>query len=102
MRMAMANSHRKDCNCCSGRKMEINEILYGLDHWAEEEVPAELLLAAVKAEDEITSDLIIAIENVVKNPAKHIDDPSHRLYYWAIYLLTHFAATDAFPAIVKF
>src|SRR3954463_16443672 len=81
--------------------MEISEILDGLDHWDEEEVPAELLLAAVKAKDEITSDLIIAIENVAKNPARHIDDPNHRLYYWAIYLLTHFAVTDAFPAIVK-
>lgn len=78
--------------------MEIREILDGLDRWDEEEIPADLLMAAVAAKDEITSDLILAVDDAAKNPGKYIKHPEHQLYYWAIYLLTHFNATDAFPA----
>jgi hypothetical protein len=82
--------------------MNIRQILDGLDRWDEEEVPEKLLLAAVEEQDEITSDLIIAIEDVAKNPAKYTADPDRQLYYWAIYLLTHFNASEAFPAVLEF
>jgi hypothetical protein len=82
--------------------MKAGQILYELDRWDEEEVPSELLLAAVDEQTEITPDLIAAIEDATKNPATFLNDPSHQLYYWAIYLLAHFNATEAFPAVLEF
>jgi hypothetical protein len=82
--------------------MEIRKILEGLDQWQEEEIPENLLLAAVKAKDEIIPDLIVAIEDVAKNPAKYAQHPERQLYYWAIYLLTFFDATEAFSAALNF
>jgi hypothetical protein len=82
--------------------MEIREILDGLDRWDEEEVPADLLLAAVDAEDEIIADLILAIQHATKNPLKYIREPDHQLYYWAIYLLTYFNASEAFLPVLEF
>jgi hypothetical protein len=81
--------------------MRAGQILYELDRWDEEEVPEELLLAAVDEQDEITPDLIAAIEDVVNSPEKHINEPDRQLYYWAIYLLTHFNATEAFSAVLN-
>jgi hypothetical protein len=82
--------------------MRAGQILYELDRWDEEEVPEELLLAAVDEKEEIVPDLIAAIEDAAKNLATLINDPSHQLYYWAIYLLTHFKTTEAFPAVLDF
>src|SRR4051812_47135290 len=83
-------------------EMRAGQILYELDRWDEEEVPEELLLAAVEEKEEITPDLIAAVEDAAKNPATLANDPSHQLYYWAIYLLTQFNATEAFPAVLEF
>jgi hypothetical protein len=83
--------------------MTIQEILRGLDTWdEEEEVPADLLLAAVDEKDEIVSDLIRAIEDATKNPGKYIADPDRQLYYWAVYLLTYFQSTEAFEPVLNF
>ena len=59
--------------------MQIREILDGLDLWDEEEVPVDLLLAAVDAEDEIIPDLILTIQQATKNPIKYIHEPDHQL-----------------------
>jgi hypothetical protein len=80
--------------------MRIKEILNGLDKWDEDEIPADLLLDAVDAKEEITPHLIYAVEDVAKNPANYADEDASQLYYWAIYLLTHFQATEAFPAVI--
>lgn len=85
----------------SKNKMTIPEILHALDRWDDEVVPADLLLAAVDEDDEIIPDLILAVEDAAKNPAKYISEPDRQLYYWAIYLLTYFEASDAFPAVLE-
>jgi len=82
--------------------MQIREILDGLDRWDEEEVPVDLLLAAVNAEDEIIPDLIVAIQDATKTPIKYIREPDHQLYYWAIYLLTYFNDSEAFVPVLEF
>src|ERR1051325_8018216 len=82
--------------------MQIREILDGLDRGDEEEVPADLLLAAVDAEDEIIPNLILAIQDATKHPAKYIREPDHQLYYWAIYLLTYFNTAEAFLPVLEF
>lgn len=81
--------------------MPFREILDGLNHWDEEEPPADLLMAAVEAEEEITPDLIRAVQDAADHPRKYIQDTNQQLYYWAIYLLTSFNATEAFPAVLK-
>ena len=48
--------------------MRAGQILYELDRWDEEEVPEELLLAAVEEKEEITPDLIAAVEDAAKIP----------------------------------
>ena len=80
--------------------MSADEILKGLDKW-HEGVPEKLLLEAVKQKEVLTPGLIAALEEIANDPQTFLDDPERNLYYWAIYLLTHFDERRALPAILK-
>ena len=80
--------------------MNVDKILSGLDKWDEDGIPADLLLDAVDAKQEITPHLIRAVEAVAKNPAEFSREDAGQLYYWAVYLLTHFEAAESFPAVL--
>src|SRR5690349_17326434 len=80
--------------------MSAEEILTGLDQW-HEGIPEKLLLEAVKQKEASTPGLIAALEELVNDPQTFLDDPERNLYYWAIYLLTHFEEKRALPAVIK-
>lgn len=80
--------------------MNVAEILKGLDS-PHEEIPADLLRAAVEQREEITPGLIAAIDDVASSPQFFIEHPERALYFWATYLLVHFEEPRALPAILR-
>lgn len=79
--------------------MTVYAILEGLKHWDEDEIPEELLRAATDAREEITPELIRALEEVAENPDRFIEGDNGNLFYWAMYLLASFEEPAALKPI---